>query len=465
MDARGGRFMELEIVGVGGWTVIKPPKHLKEDIKRKLTYTYRDITDKLITIYAYEEHDGLLYVPRNFIPVEPAGYWDTVDIEFDGQLTDVQKTLFADAIDGLTKHYGGVIHATTGIGKTVLTLAIASYLKLRTLVIVPTYQIALQWAEAVTKFTNTEPGMIRQDTVEIAPITIAMIQSLCARNGYDLHRETFGLVVWDEVHLTPTAVYSATATMFNSKYRLGLSATPFRRDGLHWLIKLHIGGIIAKYMAKEVVPRVLLVNYFGIPYAMRGLRNEFQLGLLLTSLIKDQHRVELLAGYTRSAYDRGREILVLSDRIQLLDLIKEASGIPESDCGYMIGGKKKKDAQVLFGTYACAGIGFDKPTLDTLIFATPRADVEQAVGRMMRKGNKKNQPLVIDIIDKRCPDLAVLSKKRLKFYEYCGCEIVETFKEVYSYGKPTTQGIQECSSARGELCEKGIISPTGGLLR
>ena len=55
-------------------------------------------------------------------------------------------------------------------------------------------------------------------------------------------------------------------------------------------------------------------------------------------------------------------------------------------------------SSVIIGTYQASGEGFDVPALDTLILATPKSDVEQAVGRILRQTNK-NEPLVLDIVD------------------------------------------------------------------
>tara|TARA_Y100000310_G_C20492768_1_gene720064 strand:+ start:139 stop:570 length:432 start_codon:yes stop_codon:yes gene_type:complete len=128
-----------------------------------------------------------------------------------------------------------------------------------------------------------------------------------------------------------------------------------------------------------------------------------------------------------------RKILLLSDRREHLEIIKEyldRKGIDKS--GYYIGGMNQKDLekssqkQLILATYAMASEGFDVPTLDTLILASPKSDIIQSVGRILRKRSYERDihPLVIDIVDpfsifKRQAD------KRRRYYKKCNYEIID----------------------------------------
>jgi len=107
--------------------------------------------------------------------------------------------------------------------------------------------------------------------------------------------------------------------------------------------------------------------------------------------------------------------LVLSDRINHLELLKCVlinSGIEESKIGMLIGSKKQLDRKIILGTYGSAGMGVDIPRLSALVLATPRAEVEQAVGRVLRKGS----PIVVDIVDTASHIMKGWAVKRKKFY-------------------------------------------------
>jgi superfamily II DNA or RNA helicase len=105
------------------------------------------------------------------------------------------------------------------------------------------------------------------------------------------------------------------------------------------------------------------------------------------------------------AINNNQQIIVLAHNKSLLTyLYKAICARNISTVGYYIGGMKEKDLkisetkQILIATYSMASEGLDIKTLTTLVFATPKTDIEQAVGRILRV--KDNNPLIIDIIDK-----------------------------------------------------------------
>jgi len=83
----------------------------------------------------------------------------------------------------------------------------------------------------------------------------------------------------------------------------------------------------------------------------------------------------------------------------------EHRGIADGSVGYYVGGMKEADLKasesrkVIIATYAMASEGLDIKTLTTLIMASPKTDVCQSVGRILRV--KHGRPLVIDIVDQQ----------------------------------------------------------------
>ena len=119
----------------------------------------------------------------------------------------------------------------------------------------------------------------------------------------------------------------------------------------------------------------------------------------------------------------NRKILVLSDRRDHCDYLLKQLHIEGISAGVYLGGMKTKNREetvscsVIIGTYQASGEGFDVPELDTLILATPKSDVEQAVGRILRQKNK-NEPIVVDIVDSFSIFKGQYYKRR-KFYKSC----------------------------------------------
>jgi predicted helicase len=122
-----------------------------------------------------------------------------------------------------------------------------------------------------------------------------------------------------------------------------------------------------------------------------------------------------------------RKVLILSDRRNHLECFKNILDENNIDSGFFYGGlkadvlKANEDKPVLLGTYAYVSEGFDKPGLNTMILASPKSDIIQSVGRILRdkKEDRVYSALVIDIVDKFSifPNQA---KKRLKYYESQG---------------------------------------------
>ena len=71
--------------------------------------------------------------------------------------------------------------------------------------------------------------------------------------------------------------------------------------------------------------------------------------------------------------------------------------------GYYIGGMKQKDLeisetkQIVIATYAMAAEALDIKSLSRLVMATPKSDIIQSVGRILRV--KHDNPIIIDIVD------------------------------------------------------------------
>ena len=59
--------------------------------------------------------------------------------------------------------------------------------------------------------------------------------------------------------------------------------------------------------------------------------------------------------------------------------------------------KESESKKIILATYSMASEGLDIKTLTTLLLASPKTDIVQAIGRILR--TKHTNPLVIDIVD------------------------------------------------------------------
>jgi hypothetical protein len=131
--------------------------------------------------------------------------------------------------------------------------------------------------------------------------------------------------------------------------------------------------------------------------------------IMVNKLADCEDRTKWLCGIIEDICEEGRQVLVLSDRVQhckdLLDGLSEA--VRETACILSQNVKSSQRTEfcaskkILIATYSMCKEGFDVPTLNTLVMATPRPDIDQIVGRILRveKAKRTVHPLIIDIVD------------------------------------------------------------------
>ena len=130
--------------------------------------------------------------------------------------------------------------------------------------------------------------------------------------------------------------------------------------------------------------------------------------------------------------EAGRRLLILSDRREhLIDFATMFAAQGLTSIGYYVGGMKQVDLdtsatkQIILGTYAMASEGMNIPTLNTILLATPKSNIEQSVGRILRQKKEERTvaPRILDILDTVFMEANGQWAKRRKFYKSCGYSI------------------------------------------
>lgn len=338
------------------------------------------------------------------------------------------------AVECITKAYsedmGGVLSLDCGMGKTVVAIKMISKLQLKTLIIVHKDFLANQWLERLSMFLpNVSVGRIQGQVVDIdgKDVVIAMLQSMSMKH-YDVGIfEDFKHVVVDECHHIAAKVFSRAMMKIKNSFKLGLSATPDRADGLTRVLKWFLGDIVLSLRNKnEDVTNVKILQYKPVETDdILAVNGKICLPKMLNRLVEDLPRNNMICEeiFKIVNSDKKRKILVLSDRREHLQTLMRMCNqrYPLITTGLYIGGMKQKDlddscnADVLLSTYTMTSEGFDLASLNTIMFASPKANIHQCVGRIHRKKHDIN-PLVIDIVDK----ISIFygqHRKRVKFYE------------------------------------------------
>jgi superfamily II DNA or RNA helicase len=144
----------------------------------------------------------------------------------------------------------GVIILPTGSGKTLVGIKAISLLNTSTLVVAPTLDLVDQWRIRLKKAFKTEVGVLGGGEWDIKALTVSTYDS--AYIHADKLGNRFGLLIFDEVHHLPATGYRNIAEMFASPYRMGLTATFEREDGLHGELNRLVGGKVYEKRVKEL---------------------------------------------------------------------------------------------------------------------------------------------------------------------------------------------------------------------
>ena len=426
-----------------------------ERLAKRLTFV--DRFDKKYTMYRREGDN--IWVPRGLTTdAEYIDYDEGIDIDVEDNFKprfEDQADVVAQACALLDKGEDFILQAATGYGKTYLGAKMISHVKKRTLVITTKEDIIGQWAAAVHSCCGIpmkEIGVWRGDSVPMPKhkVVIGLVQSV--RKGPDRYGKVaykgFGMVICDEVHRMGAEHFSEAMWWLPAWHRVGLSATPDRKDGRKQVFVSHIGPVMVeaqqdamkfKVIVQQSGWKVPMVHWYGTYQKMphspgRTMGLDKNMG-------SDKVRNRIITQFVRAAVVKGRVIIVFSSRIKHLQVLYAAfreAGIQSSKVGFYVGLENYKGSrvekqrqreaakirQVLLATYSMASEATDLPVLNTCVLATPRSDVRQIVGRIRREYPDKPMPVVFDLVDTDSRVLKAYWGKRLKWYKSIGAEVV-----------------------------------------
>ena len=373
----------------------------------------------------YYEDSKHLYVPKHFglerfgipkttrdVACSPDTHW-----VFTGSLRPAQLPVVNSFL--LPEPHDGILSLHTGGGKTVCALYIASRLRVPTLVVVHNTFLRDQWIERVKAFLpNARIGRVQADVCDVADkdVVIVMLQTLSMKElNHDLFKP-IGLVIVDECHHIASEVFVQALPKVTSKYMLGLSATPDRKDKLMYAIHWFLGPLLYKSETGDSVDTQVNVEVYeyqnddpefnDIVVSSQGM---VSVPIMVNKLTGCEDRTKWLCRILEDVLDEGRQLLVLSDRVQHCQDILEGLSPELQEKACILSTSVKADLRaeycktklILIATYSMCKEGFDVPTLNTLLMATPRPDIDQIVGRILRveKKGRSVHPLIIDIVD------------------------------------------------------------------
>jgi len=397
------------------------------DLKKKLTVTpFMPGSPTPIKYTLYKVVDNFIYIPKYFSSIGELIENDVkfCDININGEPREYQRRVIGDIHTELIRNDSCMACLYTGWGKTFGALYISALLGVKTIILVNKETLLDQWKEQIIKFMGITPGIIQGKILNTEPnICIGMIQSISMKEYPDNTFDEFSFAIYDETHHYCSKVFSNVFYKIGSKYNLGLTATLKRADKLEYTLSWFLGDIAAKVELLIIEPTISVHNFYEYPEAtIKYLPNgKVNSAASITNVTQNDVRDSFILNLIKEYSNCERKILVLSDRKAHCDKLAHILKSQDYSVGLYYGGMKKEQLQIsntckiIIATYQMASEGYDNPELDTLVLASPKCNVEQAVGRILRKKNE-NMPVVIDIND----SISIFknwNKKRLSFYK------------------------------------------------
>ena len=452
-----GAALSLEKSGLPPW-LLAEIKHLAS-LHNPLFYQRQKLrfsthrTPRFIK--CYEEDMTHIHLPRGVVEdlefvvrnaksrlalTDSRGIPSRTSLTFRGVLSPVQK----DAVQRLLAHDQGVLVAPPGTGKTVMGCAVAARRGLPTLVLAHRKPILDQWRAQIADLLGLPPKEIGQigggKDRRTGVVDLAMLQSLKALDPPEVFFGGYGLIIVDECHHIPAVSFESCVKRAPVRYWLGLTATPYRRDGLQDIITMQCGPIRHTITARrvgttgdlalELMVRETLFTFPG--------PDDVPIQQVFRTLVADEGRTALIADDVLQALGAGRRCLVLSEwKEQCRGIAGQLTN--RGQAPVILDGSVKKKAQrailsaireapvgaglLIIATGQYLGEGFDCPEVDTLFLAFPvsfRGKLVQYVGRALRPHEGKTIVRVYDYVDSRVPILQRMHQRRLKTYRTLG---------------------------------------------
>ena len=355
-----------------------------------------------------------------------------------------------EAVKIMLKAKRGILEAKCGSGKSIMGLEIAKRIGYKTLIIVQTNEILNQFIGYLKNNFNMKKGdygIIAAGKIEIGNlVTVALKQTLVKADLLDYKYE-WGTIIVDEVQnvggsVTQVTQYSKILNNLASEYRIGLSATGYRVDGLTKCmyslmnkIKYRIPeeAISNKVMKAKVKP---IYTSYEMPRECLKWDGTINYTTLPTNLAENDSRNNLIAKMLEN--EKDNYCLILSDRLSGIKMLHEKVG------GLLIDGSmttktekekreiaiekmRNKEEHYLFATFQLAREGLDIKPLNRLFLIAPtknKITLLQSVGRIERRDDNKETPIVYDFVDND-----IYFKKsfqnRKSFYKKNGNEILD----------------------------------------
>ena len=322
------------------------------------------------------------------------------------------------ALENIAQHNNGLLVAPAGSGKTIMGISLILMCNQKCLWITHTKQLLNQFVDRIQQFVNipeTDIGLIQKGSWDLdKPVTAGLVQTLIRdEDKLNSISNSFGNIIIDECHHTPSTTFTKIIKNMNSYYLYGLTATPDRRDGLENIMLQNIGPIRYEVsrnaVAHKIITPVIIPRYINT-----NAPDMIEYGKLLSFLVEDDVRNNTIISDVLNEAKQGNICIVATERVNHVEILYKRIKKYWDKTVAVVGKNSDKDrdialnslnsgeATVLICTSHLLGEGFDHAPLNRLFICLPFRNAsrcEQLVGRVQRISPNKNDALIYDYID------------------------------------------------------------------
>lgn len=362
------------------------PQQERFNMKPKIHKTYTYVKDNVLLPMKYVTST----LKRDCIFNKPK-----IKNKFKGNLRDDQKKVVKECISHLNKHKTSVISANVGMGKTVIGIYLSIYSKLKTIVLTHRVILLNQWKEEIENFTTSKVQIVETNTkIDKNSQFLLMNAANVPKRKYSEFID-IGMCIVDELHTICTASLSKSLYYISPKYLIGLSATPYRDDGMDGIINVYFGEHrIHRELKRKHKVYQLFTNFK--PEVENMTNGTINWNSILNSQAKSEVRNKFIVNIILKYPELNFLVIVkrVSQGEELMRLLKDHN--PTSLLRNQDTFNKK--SRILIATSQKVSAGFSHKKLNALMLCTDIVQYFiQLLGRVFR--TREVEPIVFDIID------------------------------------------------------------------
>jgi len=398
--------------------------------------------------------------------------WDMVKMPFDAVPKAVDDARPYQREASRAFNWQGIEVMPCGGGKTYTACDIIGRRGQKTIILVHTIDLLDQWKDAIQSSLGIDAGTFQGKKREIRDVTVATVQTLSMLSSPELRKlfAQFGMIVLDEMHHCPAKSFQRLVNLASCYYRLGLTATAYRNDGLTPVLHAVFGEILYLIEQEELVAGGYLVQPTvqkvktgctldeenvqveckkckgaGIVYegedesflqlkcpACGGRGTQLDHHKVIEEICNDDERLGTICSNIIRDLESGHFVLCLATRKAYLEKIWArvdeeypaakarvlTSDTPKGLRRRYINEARAGECRLLCGTQL-ADEGLDIPRIDRIHLTLPakaKSATIQRIGRMMRVHEDKTEPPILyDYVDDHGVFYTSWSKRR-KYY-------------------------------------------------